>query len=311
MNDLSQFLLRHGLPLVFVAVFLEQIGLPLPAPPLLLAAGALSAAGGFSLPFALVLLHAGWPTAFGALAGLGLVVAVVGFTLVRDRPADGARLAVPAVSMTAGLGATLRSAGTWLGFWAHLISAFSLHVFTLMWGYPFLVEAQGLSPTQAGSLLSLSVLVAILSGPVIGELTARHRDRRLTIVLVVAGCTLAGWAIALLPATPRPLWQLAVFVALISLGGPTSLVGLDYAASSSPPARMGSATGVANAGAFVGAVVVMLGVGAVLDHRGAGAVAGLRDFRAALSLVPIGWAVGVGGLILAAQRVRRMHTPRT
>jgi hypothetical protein len=74
---------------------------------------------------------------------------------------------------------------------------------------------------------------------------------------------------------------------------------------------MGSATGVANAGAFVGAVVVMLGVGAVLDHRDAGAAAGLRDFRAALSLVPIGWAVGVGGVLLAAARVRRMHTPST
>jgi membrane protein DedA with SNARE-associated domain/rhodanese-related sulfurtransferase len=48
LNETSQFLIRHGLPLVFAAVFVEQMGLPIPALPLLLAAGALSAAGKFS-----------------------------------------------------------------------------------------------------------------------------------------------------------------------------------------------------------------------------------------------------------------------
>jgi membrane protein DedA with SNARE-associated domain/rhodanese-related sulfurtransferase len=54
MSDSTQFLINHGLPLVFGAVFLEQMGLPLPASPWLLAAGALSAAGKFSL------LHGIW-----------------------------------------------------------------------------------------------------------------------------------------------------------------------------------------------------------------------------------------------------------
>jgi membrane protein DedA with SNARE-associated domain/rhodanese-related sulfurtransferase len=49
MTETSQFLIRHGLPLVFGTVFLEQMGLPLPAMPVLLAAGALSATGRFSL----------------------------------------------------------------------------------------------------------------------------------------------------------------------------------------------------------------------------------------------------------------------
>src|SRR5947209_12984210 len=49
MNETSQFLMRHGLPLVFAAVFVEQMGLPIPAVPLLLTVGALSALGKFSL----------------------------------------------------------------------------------------------------------------------------------------------------------------------------------------------------------------------------------------------------------------------
>jgi membrane protein DedA with SNARE-associated domain/rhodanese-related sulfurtransferase len=48
MADINQFLGRYGLPLVFAAVFVEQIGIPIPAIPWLLAVGALSAAGKFS-----------------------------------------------------------------------------------------------------------------------------------------------------------------------------------------------------------------------------------------------------------------------
>lgn len=49
MTETSQFLIRHGLPLVFAAVLVEQFGVPIPAVPLLLAAGALSAVGKFNL----------------------------------------------------------------------------------------------------------------------------------------------------------------------------------------------------------------------------------------------------------------------
>jgi membrane protein DedA with SNARE-associated domain/rhodanese-related sulfurtransferase len=54
----TEFLVQNGLPLIFGVVFVEQMGLPLPALPWLLAAGALSAGGRFNL-------------------GLGLLVTVV------------------------------------------------------------------------------------------------------------------------------------------------------------------------------------------------------------------------------------------
>src|SRR5258708_573435 len=48
MNDITQFLLNHGGPVLFLAVLVEQAGLPVPAAPWLLAAGALSANGKLS-----------------------------------------------------------------------------------------------------------------------------------------------------------------------------------------------------------------------------------------------------------------------
>lgn len=54
MQGTTEFLIRHGLPLIFAAVFVEQMGLPLPALPWLLAAGALSAVGEFNLALGLL-----------------------------------------------------------------------------------------------------------------------------------------------------------------------------------------------------------------------------------------------------------------
>ena len=45
MNEALEFLVRHGAAVVFGAVFIEQIGLPIPAAPILLAAGALVVPG--------------------------------------------------------------------------------------------------------------------------------------------------------------------------------------------------------------------------------------------------------------------------
>jgi membrane protein DedA with SNARE-associated domain len=53
MNETTQFLASHGLPLLFAVVFIEQLGLPIPALPWLLLAGALSAAGKLNLALAI------------------------------------------------------------------------------------------------------------------------------------------------------------------------------------------------------------------------------------------------------------------
>lgn len=55
MDPAIQFLLRHGYTVLFALVLVEHIGLPLPAIPILLAAGALAGAGHFSFVLALLL----------------------------------------------------------------------------------------------------------------------------------------------------------------------------------------------------------------------------------------------------------------
>lgn len=55
MDDATQFLVRHGGLVLFATVLAEQVGLPIPAVPVLLAAGALAGAGRMNLALAVVL----------------------------------------------------------------------------------------------------------------------------------------------------------------------------------------------------------------------------------------------------------------
>jgi membrane protein DedA with SNARE-associated domain len=55
LEQAANFLIRHGYAVLFAWVLLEQLGLPIPAAPLLIAAGALSRAGKMNLTFAVTL----------------------------------------------------------------------------------------------------------------------------------------------------------------------------------------------------------------------------------------------------------------
>ena len=62
------------------------------------------------------------------------------------------------------IAASWREPGTRLGLWVHFTTQFPAMVFLLLWGMPFLVEAQGLSRATAGELLTLVVLSNMVVG---------------------------------------------------------------------------------------------------------------------------------------------------
>jgi membrane protein DedA with SNARE-associated domain len=53
MNEIFQFVLKHGYSILFAAIFAHELGLPIPGPLFLLAAGALAATGKLDLAAAL------------------------------------------------------------------------------------------------------------------------------------------------------------------------------------------------------------------------------------------------------------------
>ena len=159
------------------------------------------------IPLVAVLDLAGWSPAFVGLGAVGALAAILAWAVVRDRPA-GLRHEPSALSVRHHLRAAVRTPGTWLGFWSHAIAQFPMAVFLLLWGFPFLTVAQGLSPTRAGALMSLSVLAAVISGPVIGVLTGRHPLRRSWMVLTIAVATAMAWTAVLVHPGRSPLLSL-------------------------------------------------------------------------------------------------------
>jgi len=74
MHETLEFLGRHGAAVLFAAVFVEQIGIPLPAAPWLLAAGALAGPGRIN-----------WVSALGAAAFGSVLADMIWFYLGRHR----------------------------------------------------------------------------------------------------------------------------------------------------------------------------------------------------------------------------------
>jgi len=178
--------------------------------------------------------------------------------------------------------------------WTHVVSQFSTTVFAMLWGYPFLVRGQGLTPELAGTLLMVMTGWVVVSGLVLSWLVGRYPFYRSWIVLTVVALMAVAWTVVLLRDEPSPVWLLVVLVCFTASGGPASMIGFDLARSFTPVESSGRANGVVNIGGFAASLVTMALVGWVLELREPGGVAAYRldDFRAALSVQYLFWAFG-------------------
>ncbi|HET9841934.1 MAG TPA: MFS transporter, partial [Nocardioides sp.] len=204
--------------------------------------------------------------------------------------------------------------GTRLGMWSHFASQFSGTVFTLLWGYPFLVRGEGLSSGTASTLLMVMTAWIMVSGPVLGTLVSRYPYYRSWMVLGIVAAMALGWALVLARSTPAPVWMLVVLVCLMATGGPASMVGFDLARTFVPMEASGRANGFVNIGGFSASLVTMGLVGVLLDwHSGGGGVDAydLGDFRVAMSIQFVFWAFGAVQVLRyrrkAISHLHRLH----
>jgi MFS family permease len=263
--------------------------------------GLIGQAGQVVAAFPLVAgLHGpGWTPTFLAAAAVGTLVTLLVAVALRDAP--------PGVTMVAAaagpgerrraLGAAWREPGTRLGLWTHFVAQFSGTVFALFWGYPYLVDGQGLSPAAAGGLLTVLVVAGMAIGPVMGWLAGRWPLRRSAMVLGLVGASALAWAVVLAWPGRAPLPLLVLLVLVLASNGPGSLVGFDFARTENPPARLGSAIGIVNVGGFLAALSTILAVGVLLDLTG--------SWRVAMAVQYAVWAVGLTGLLHTRRVLRR------
>lgn len=266
------------------------------------------------------LLHGiGWTAAFAGSALAGVVALALLLLFLKDHPEGHEPAPVPhlgASYVRRQIAASWREPGTRLGLWVHFTTQFPAMVFLLLWGLPFLVEAQGLSRATAGELLTLVVLSNMAVGLVYGQIVARHHGARLPLALGTVAATSLMWAATVSwPADRAPMWLLIMLCTVLGACGPASMIGFDFARPANPPERQGTASGITNMGGFVASMTMLFAVGALLDATG-------DDYTLAFSSVFVLQALGLSQVLrlrrqaarrererLVASRVETVHVP--
>jgi sugar phosphate permease len=258
-----------------------------------------------AVPFLALLTGTTWATAYISVAALGTLAMVLALAVVRDAP--GGRVVAPEAMTVRETLSSVKTVwlrpGTRLGFFTHMGTQFSVTVFALMWGVPYLTVAQGQSAGVAGALLTVSVVAAIAAGIVIGIATGRIPHRRSRIVLGIIASNALVWTVVLALPGRAPLWLLVILIVVISVGGPGSMVGFDFARTFNPSAILGTAQGMVNMGGFIASLLVMQAMGAILEASGGYS---FESFRIAWTAQYVVWILTVIGILITRRKTRRL-----
>ena len=273
------------------------------------------------VPLAALLHATSWTVAFGSLAGLATLFAILVFLIVRNRPAGEIedvsintdtgviRVVTSSFDLRQSLADAWKHPGTRLGFWSHFTTPFAGTAFIMLWGVPFLTVGEGLSSGAASIVTNLYVVFGMAIGPVLGALSSRHPMRRSNmLVLPTIAFQMIAWLTVILWPGAAPLWLLIILAFALATGGPASMIAFDHARTYNPEQRLSTATGIVNAGGFIAGLLAILFIGLAMDVQGAGTPADytLNAFRVAfLTQVPL-WLLGAGMIIWNRHLVRRM-----
>jgi MFS family permease len=180
-----------------------------------------------------------------------------------------------------------------MAFWVHFTLQSAPSVFALLWGYPFLVSAQGLSPEIASGVLSSFVIIGFFVGPFVSWYCAKYPKRRSNLVLGMIFLLASLWSVVIFLPGQTPFIFLLLLAVVLASSGSTSMVAFDYVRSFVPKNRMGTASGFVNVGGFLATFSMMFIAGLILDAVQAFRVKNGEVEPALFSQIAFKWAMTV------------------
>ncbi len=263
--------------------------------------GSVLAAG----PLAYLLGFVSWRSAFIGIGVFSLVLAVLSFFIVRNRPQD---VGFPSLREMAGLAphrererhwlhdlwSVLQNRRVWPGFFVNFGMAGGLFAFAGLWGVPLLRDGFGLTRNEAANYTTVTLL-AMAIGTLITGWLSDYIGYRKPVLLASATLYVVAWLLFLY--TPWSSgWSAYLLFGLVGVTGSGFVLTYPCAKEVCAPALSGMAISLVNTGLFLGAALMQPLYGWVLDRHWDGTLHnGVRvfswvDYRQA-SLWMLGFAV--------------------
>jgi len=244
--------------------------------------GMLMALGGLgslfaATPLALLSSWIGWRYSFILVGVLTLVLAVLVWIFVRDRPLDfgwpppeePVQSATSAISLMESVGRVFTCKAFWpIAVW-FFFDCGIFFSFGGLWGGPYLIQVYGLSKAQAAQILSMLAVGMIVGSPLLSYLSTNiFRARK--PVLVLSSIILVGLTTPLaFFTTTIPLAFL--YVLCLGLGvfsAAIVVIGFTTNKELFPVQIAGTATGIVNLFPFAGGAVFQPLLGYFLERNG-------------------------------------------
>jgi len=245
-----------------------------------------------TIPLVLLVQQMGWRLTFVFIGGINLIITLILYMIVRDRPEQKQEFPVPSTSEAAhsfhrkfsGLGLLLRKGDYWIISLGTFVRYGIFAAFQTLWAGPYLMEVMGLSAVNTGNLIFLMNLGLILGGPTWGALSDRIFMTRKWIVFCGLGALSFVTLIIAMLSPGTGLLALGVLFFGFGLFGSAGSLMYAHIKDLMPIEMAGTAMTGINFFTMIGPAVFLQGIGSFMQHFYPHASRGSDAFTAALIL---------------------------
>lgn len=229
-----------------------------------------------TLPFAAWTEFAGWRVPFTVLGAIIIVVAVVDWFSLHAKPDSKVELPVRARVNTKKkptrevLSLTVRDPISWAAFACHFGACGTYLGFVSLWAVPYFLNVYHMSQTGATVFTLIAFVGGVLGGPIAGSISDKMGSRRKPYIFLQAIAT-AAWVTVPICLGAPPIWLSYILMFIVGFVSGGCLLTFAVIRDQVPVERVGVASGFANTGGFLSAVLLPILFGSVLDWMSASA----------------------------------------
>jgi sugar phosphate permease len=258
-------------------------------------AGIVVAAGTFgnmvaTTPLVIMVEQIGWRSSFQVIAAINLLLTIIFYIVVRDRPiqpasrSDAAAVKRNIRQALGNLQILFRQKDYWIISFATFARYGIFAAFQALWAGPYLMEVMGCSALTTGNLILLLNIGMILGSPFWGALSDRlFNTRKWVIIAGTIGITLTIMVLATIP-SETPLAVLSILFFCFGFFNATGLLMYPHIKELMPLEMSGSAMTGINFFTMIGPAVFLQGLGALMQGLYPKASRGPDAFNAAFLL---------------------------